>query len=107
MDTGAWQATVHGVTKNWTWNNRLVPNRKRSTSSLYIVTLLFKVYAEYIMINAGLEKAQGGINIARRNIKNLRYADDTSLMAESGEEVKSLLMKVKAESEKVALKLNI
>ena len=59
------------------------------------------------MRNAGLEKAQGGINIARRNIKNLRYADDTSLMAESGEEVKSLLMKVKAESEKVALKLNI
>ena len=59
------------------------------------------------MINAELEEAQGGINIARRNIKNLRYADDTSLMAESGEEVKSLLMKVKAESEKVALKLNI
>ena len=68
---------------------------------------LFNLYTEYTMRNAGLEKAQGGINIARRNIKNLRYADDTSLMAESGEEVKSLLMKVKAESEKVALKLNI
>ena len=59
------------------------------------------------MRNAGLDKAQGGINIARRNINNLRYADDTTLMAENEEELKSLLMKVKKESEKVGLKLNI
>ena len=59
---------------------------------LYIVTLLFKLYAEYIKRNAGLEKAQGGIKIAGRNINNLRYADDTTLMAESEEELKSLLM---------------
>ena len=63
--------------------------------------------AEYIMRNAGLEEAQAGIKIARRNIKNLRYADDTTLMAESDEKLKSLLMKVKEESEKVGLKLNI
>jgi len=67
---------------------------------------LFNLYAEYIMRNAGLDKAQAGIKIARRNINNLRYADDTTLMAES-EELKSLLMKVKEESEKVGLKLNI
>ena len=64
---------------NWIWNNRLVPNRKRSTSRVYIVTLLLKLYAEYIMRNAGLEEAQAGIKIARRNINNLRYADDTTL----------------------------
>ena len=68
---------------------------------------LFNLYAEYIMRNAGLEEAQSGIKVARRNIKNLRYADDTILMAESEEELKSLLMKVKEESEKVGLKLNI
>ena len=67
---------------------------------------VFNFYAEYIMRNAGLEKAQAGIKIARRNINNLRYADDTTLMAESEEELKSLLMKVK-ESEKAGLKLNI
>ena len=88
-------------------NNRLVPNRKRSTSRLYIVTLLFNLYAEYIIRNAGLEEAQAGIKIARRNINNLTYADDMTLMAESEEELKSLLMKVKEESEKVGLKLNI
>ena len=65
------------------------------------------LYAEYIMRNAGLEEAQSGIKIARRNINNLRYADDTTLMAESEEELKSLLMKMKEESEKVGLKLNI
>ena len=64
-------------------------------------------YAEYIMRNAGLDEAQAGIKIARRNINNLRYADDTTLMAEREEELKSLLMKVKEESEKVGLKLNI
>ena len=65
------------------------------------------LYAEYIMRNAGLEEAQAGIKIARRNINHLRYADDTTLMAESEEELKSLLMKVKEESENVGLKLNI
>ena len=68
---------------------------------------LFNLYTEYIMKNAGLEEAQAGIKIARRNLNNLRYADDTTLMAESEEELKSLLMKVKVESEKVGLKLNI
>ena len=68
---------------------------------------LFNFYAEYIMRNAGLEETQAGIKIAGRNIKNLRYADDTTLRAESEEELKSLLMKVKEESEKVGLKLNI
>ena len=68
---------------------------------------LFNFYAEYIMRNAGLDETQAGIKIARRNINNLRYADDTTLMAESKEELKSLLMKVKEESEKVSLKLNI
>ena len=67
---------------------------------------LFNLYAEYIMKNAGLEEAQAGIKISRRNINNLRYADDTTLMAESEEELKSLLMKVKEESENVGLKLN-
>ena len=68
---------------------------------------LLNLYAEYIMLNAGLDVAQAGIKIAGRNINNLTYADDTILMAESGEELKSLLMKVKEESEKVGLKLNI
>ena len=99
----------------WSWkcpvmffpSPRLVPNRKRSTSRLYIVTLLINLYVEYIMRNAGLDKAQAGIKIAGRKINNLRYADDTTLMAESEEELKSLFMKVKEESEKVGLKLNI
>ena len=68
---------------------------------------LFNLYAEYIMQNARLDEAQAGIKIARRNISNLRYADDTTLMAENEEELKSLLMKVKEESEKASLKLNI
>ena len=68
---------------------------------------LFNLYAEYIMLNAGLDEAQARIKIPRRNISNLRYADDTTLMAESEEELRSLLMKVKEESEKVGLKLNI
>ena len=68
---------------------------------------LFNVYAEYIRRNAGLEEAQAGIKIAGKNINNLRYADDTTFMAESEEELKSLLMKVKEESENVGLKLNI
>ena len=68
---------------------------------------LFNLYAEYIMRNAGLEEAQAGIKISRRNINNLRYANDTTNMAEGQEELKRLLMKVKEESEKVGLKLNI
>ena len=68
---------------------------------------LFNFYAEYIMRNAGLDEAQAEIKIARRNINNLRYADDTTLMAESEEELKNLLMKVKEENEKFGLKLNI
>ena len=68
---------------------------------------LFNIYAEYIMQNAGLDEAQAGIRIAGRNVNNLRYADDTTLMAGSEEDLKSLLMKVKEESEKVGLKLNI
>ena len=67
----------------------------------------FNLYAEYIMRNTGLEEAQAGIKIARKNINNLRYADDTTLMEESEDEVKSLLMKVKEDSENVDLKLNI
>ena len=68
---------------------------------------LFNLHAEYIMLNGRLDEAQAGIKIARRNINNLRYADDTTLLAESEEELKSLLMKVKEESEKVGLELNI
>ena len=74
---------------------------------IYISISLFNLYAEYIMRNARLEETQAGIKIAVRNINNLRYADETILMAESEEELKSLLMKVKVESEKVGLKLNI
>ena len=70
-------------------------------SRLYMSPCLFNFYAEYIMRNAGLEEAQAGINIAGRNINNLRYADDTTLMAESEEKLKSLLMKVKEGSEKI------
>ena len=74
---------------------------------MYMSPCLLNFYAQYIMRNAGLEEAQAGIKIAGRNISNLRYADDTTLMAESEEELKSLLMKVKEESEKVGSRLNI
>ena len=84
----------------------MVQNRERSTTGLSAVTL-FKLYAEHIMRNARLDELQAGIKIARRNVNNVRYADDTTLMAESEEEVKSLLVKVKEESEKANLKLNI
>ena len=87
---------------------QLVPNRERSMSRLYIVTLfLFNLHAQYITGNAGLNEAQAGIKIVERNINSLRYADGTTIMAESEKELKSLLMKVKEESEKVDLKLNI
>ena len=76
-------------------------------SRLYTVTCFFNFYAEYIMRNAGLDEAYTGIRITGRNINNLRYAEDTTLMAESEEELKSLLIKVKEESGKVGLKFNI
>ena len=80
---------------------------KEYVKAVYCHPCLFNLYAEYIMWNAGLHEAQAGIKIPRRNINNLRYGDDTTLMAESKEELKSILMKVKEESEKVGLKLNI
>ena len=92
--------TGHGTT-DWFQIGKGVPEG-------YILSpCLFNFYAEYIMRNTGLEEAQPGIKIARRNINNLRYADDITLMAESEEELKSLLMKAKQKSEKVGLKLNI
>ena len=92
--------TGHGTT-DWFQIGKGVPQG-------YILSLcLFNLYAEYIIRNAGLEEAQAGSKIARRNINNLRYADGTTLMAESEEELKSLLMKVKVESEKLGFKLNI
>ena len=80
---------------------------KRVCQGCILSPYLFNLYAEYILRNAGLDEAQAGIKIARRNISNLRYADDTTPMAESEEELKSLLMKVNDESENVGLKLNI
>ena len=76
-------------------------------SRLILSPCLFNLHVEYILRNAGLDEAQVGIKISRRNINNLRYANDTTLMAESEEELKSLLMKMKEESEKAVLKLNI
>ena len=84
-----------------------LPNEKGVHQGCILSPCLFNLYAEYIIRNAGLEETQAGIKIAGRNINHLRYADDTTLMAESEEELKSLLMKVKVESEKVGLKLNI
>ena len=85
--------------QNSTWNNGLVQNWERNTSRMFTVTCLFNFYAEYIMRNAGLDKVQAGtFKIAGRNINNLRHTDDTTLMAESEEEIKSLLMKVKEKS---------
>ena len=92
--------TEHGTT-NW------FKIRKGVHQGCILSPCLFNLYAEYIMRNAGLDEAHTGINIAGRNINNLRYADDTTLMAESEEELKTLLMKVKEESQKVGLKLNI
>ena len=97
-DGGAWWAAVYGVSQSWT---RLMGLSSSSSSSC-----LFNLCAEYITRNAGLDEAQAGTKIAGRNINNLRYADDTTLMAVS-KELKSLLMKVKEESEKAGLKLNI
>ena len=80
----------------------MVPNGKGGHQGCILSPCLFNLYAEYIMTNAGLEVAQAGIKIAGRNINNLRYADDTTLMAESEEELKSLLMKVKWRVKKLA-----
>ena len=133
MDGGAWRATVHRVTKSRTRLNdftftftlaQLYAGQEATVRTGHGTTdwfqiekgvrqgcilspCLFNLYAEYIMRNAGLEQAQAGIKIAGRNINNLRYADDTTLMAECEEELKSLLMKVKKKSEKVDVKLNI
>ena len=85
----------------------MVPNREGVGQGCILSPCLFNLYAEYMMRNAGLEEAQAGIKIAGRNINNLRYTDDTTLMAESEEELKSLLMIVKEKSEEVGLKLNI
>ena len=87
--------------------HRLVPTGKGVRQGCISSPCLFNFYAEYIMRHTGLEEAQAGIKIARRNINNFRYADDTTLLAESEEELKSLLMKVKEESEKIGLKLKI
>ena len=83
----------------------LVPNWERICQGCILSPCLFNSYAEYIIRNGGLEEVQAGIKIARRNINNLRYADDTILMAESEEKLKSLLMRVKEESEKSWLKI--
>ena len=104
LDTTAGQEatvrTVHGTT-DWFQTGKGV------RQGCILSSCLFNLYVEYIMRNAGLEEAQAGIKIAGRNFNNLRYADDTTLMAESEEELKSLLMKVKEESEKVGSKINI
>ena len=89
------------------WGTRVSFNSGQGCILSPCLFCLFNLYAEYIQRNAGLEEAQAGIKIAQRNINNLRYANDTTLMAESEEELKSLLMKVKEESETVGLKLNI
>ena len=104
------------LTYIWVKKQQLKPDMEQQAGSKlgkeYVKTVilspcLFNLYAEYIMRNTGLEETQAGMKIPRRNINNLRYADDTTLMAESKENLKSLLMKVKEESEKVGLKLNI
>ena len=81
-----------------TWNNRLVPSMKKVQGCI-LSPCLFNPYAEYILLNAGLDESQAGIQIAERNINNLRYADDTTLVAESKEQLKSLLMRLKEKSE--------
>ena len=98
--------------KYWNFSFNISPSNQQSglkgvRQGCIFSHCLFNLQAEYIMRNSGLEEAQAGIKIPRRNINNLRYADDTTLMAESEEELMSLLMKVKEESEKVGLKLNI
>ena len=101
-----WEICMQVKKQHWTWNNRQVPNWERSTSTLYIVTLLiqliFRVHYEKRLAGRSTSR----IKIAGRNINNLRYTDDTTLMAEREEELKNLLMKVKEESEKIGLQFN-
>ena len=97
------EATVRTRIEQWTGSKL----GKEYVKAVVLSLCLFNFYAEYLMQNAGLDEAHAGIEVAGRNINNLRYADDTTLMAESEEELKSLLMKVKEESEKVGFKLNI
>ena len=104
MSRGACQATAYGVIKSWKQLTRRVQNWEGVRQGCILSPCLFNLYAEYIMQNAGLNEAQAGIKIARRNINNLRQADDTTLTAESKEELKYLLIKVKEESIKVSLK---
>ena len=96
-----------GEKKRYTYFNEGFQTGKGEGQGYILSPCLFDLYVEYIMGNTGLEEAQAGIKIAGGNINNLRYADETTLMAESEEELKSFLMKVKEESEKVGLKLNI
>ena len=98
--------TGHGTT-DWFQIGKGVNIQSIYSQSCILSPCLFNLYAEYIMRNTGLEEAQAGIKIARQNITNLRYANDTTLIAESEEELKSLLIKVEVDSEKVGLKLNI
>ena len=97
------EATVRTVYGTTDW----FQIRKGVHQGCILSPCLYNLYAEYTMRNVGLDEAQAGIKIAGRNINNLRYADDTTLMAESEEELKSLLMKMKEESEKVGLNVNI
>ena len=92
---------------NTVWNNWLVHDWERSTTGCLLSPCLFNLYTEHITWNARVDELQAGIKIGGRSINNLRYADDSTLMAESEEELKSLLMRVKEESEKAGLKLNI
>ena len=105
MGREAWHPAVHGVTGHGTTDYFQIG--KGICQGCILSPCLFNLYAEYMVRNAGLEEAQTGIKTVWRNINNLRYADDTTLMADSEEELKSLLMKVKEESEKAGLKLNI
>ena len=98
---------VRKHSQNWTCTTDWFQTGKGVCQGCILSPCLFNLYAEYIMRNAGLEESQAGVKIARRNTNNLRYADDTTLMTESEEELKSLLMKVKEESEQVGIKLNI
>ena len=116
MDREAWRAAIHGVAKSWTrlsdWSDLIwydnCTDIQPSTGIISFYSLwLFNIYAEYVMWNIRLDEAQAGIKTARRNVNSLRYANDTTLMAESEEKLKSLLMKLKEESEKVGLKLNM
>ena len=107
--TVSWETCRQIKKQQWEldMDNVMVKNWEKNTSRLYIVTLFINLHAEYIMWNDGLDEAQAGIKIVGGNINNLRYAGDTTLIAERDLELKNLLMKVKEESENTGLKLNI